>query len=152
ERMLRLAFDAAPTSPECLHLLVQFYKDVDDPVALRAQLSRIADAMRTRVTQHPDDGAAYRILARAFAARAETTVDGSLRVARAAAEIAQLLGVGGEPEQRLIAGPVADAARWLGARGDDLVFAQATQPEVRRIFQLLAQPIARHIGVDLAAR
>jgi tetratricopeptide (TPR) repeat protein len=152
ERMLQLAFDSAPTSPECLRLIVKFYKDADDTVSLRAQLNRIASAMRSRIAQDPRDGAAYRILGRAIAVRAESVVDGSLRIARAAAELAQLLGAGGDVEQRLIAArSQADVSRLLGPRSDEVVFSLAAQPEIRQIFRLAAQPIARHVGVDLSA-
>src|SRR5262249_44918033 len=151
ERMLQLAFDNAPTSTECLRLIVKFYKDADDTVSLRAHLKRIAAAMRTRIAQDATDGPAYRILARAIAVRAESVVDGSLRIARVAAELAQLLGAGGDIEQRLVAArSQTDASRLLGPRSDELVFSHTAQAEVRQIFRLVAQPIARHIGVDLA--
>ena len=148
ERMLDLAFDSAPTSSEGLRLLLQFYADVSQPAALRKQLDKIVVVMRARVAQDAKDGAAYRILSRAIAARAEGPRDRSLSIARAAAELAVLLGAGAEAEQQLIVEPPADLSL---LRADDLLFSHALQPELRQIFRLVGTPIIKHVGVDLAA-
>jgi hypothetical protein len=107
--------------------------------------------MRAQIAQDPGDGPAYRTLSRAIAVRAEHSADRSLRIARAAAELAQLLGAAGEPEQRLIAARTSDPSTLIGPRSDELIFANSVQPEVRHVFRLLAQPLARHLGVELAA-
>jgi hypothetical protein len=81
--------------------------------------------------------------------RAEHIVDGSLRIARVGAELAQLLGAGGELEQRLLVARPPTAARLVGPRSDELMFADAVQPELRPIFRLVAAQLAKHVGVDL---
>jgi tetratricopeptide (TPR) repeat protein len=152
ERMLHLAFDSAPTNHECLRLLVAFYRDAGDTTSLRIHLDRIAGLMRSRVAHDVKDGAAYRTLSRAVSMRAENLADGSLPIARAAAELAQLLGASSDVEQRLIAGPpVPEVSLLADPGGDELVFSNAVQPGVLRIFRLLAPPIAKHVGVDLGA-
>ncbi|MBS1124493.1 MAG: Tetratricopeptide repeat protein, partial [Deltaproteobacteria bacterium] len=100
ERALNLALDGAPTNDDALTTLVQFYKDAGDMTSVRVHLNRVAGAMRARVQKDPQDGVAYRVIARAMAARAVAGVDGSIPIARAAAELADLLKESGDPEQK----------------------------------------------------
>src|SRR6185503_7603160 len=90
ERALNLALDGAPTNDEALTQLVQFYKDANDMTSVRVHLNRVAGGMRARVAADPQDGVAYRVIARAMSARAAASVAGSLPIARAAAELAEL--------------------------------------------------------------
>jgi len=150
ERMLHLAFESAPTSTECLRLIVAFYKDAGDMMSLRIQLDRIAAVMRLRVTQDVKDGAAYRVLARAIMARAEHLADGSLPIARAAAELAQLLGAGGDLEQHLLATPPpSDLARLTGPGATERMVSHSKHPKLLQILRLVANPISKHTGTDL---
>ena len=150
ERALNLALDGAPTSDDALAAVVQFYRDSRDLTSARVHLNRVAGTMRVRAGNHPADGTAYRVISRAMVARANTGVDGSLRIARAAAELAALLGGAEEPEQRLLREPsVPDAAPLARPDADELVFPRGVQLELRQIFQLLGDRIAKHVGVDL---
>jgi hypothetical protein len=150
ERALNLALDAAPASDEALAALVQFYRDGNDLTSARVHLNRVAGTMRTRASTQPSDGTAYRVIARAMTARHNTGVDGSLRIARAAAELAQLLGVAEEPEQKLLRdASVPDAGALVRPEADEVLFPRGVQLELRQIFQLLGDRIAKHVGVDL---
>ncbi|MGE0395912.1 MAG: hypothetical protein AB7T06_04220 [Kofleriaceae bacterium] len=150
ERALNLALDGAPTNDDALTQLVQFYKSNNDMVSVRVHLNRVAGQMRARAYQNPRDGVAYRVISRAMAARASAGVDGSLPIARAAAELADLLGESGEPEQKLLRTPLTpDLAPLLRPEADDVLFPRGVQLEVRQIFQLLGDRIAKHVGVNL---
>ncbi|HEU0033032.1 MAG TPA: hypothetical protein VFQ53_20510 [Kofleriaceae bacterium] len=149
EKMLVLALESAPTSTAALELLIELYRD-GDAAALRPHLDRIVDQMRARIASDPRDGAAYRMLAQALAARDTAIQDGSLAIARNAAEVARVLGTADGLDASL--GTVhasADLAR-LAAIEDEL-FAGAGEPAMRRLLRLLAEPIAKHVGVDLGA-
>ncbi|MEO7730039.1 MAG: hypothetical protein ABIY55_03635, partial [Kofleriaceae bacterium] len=150
ERALNLALDGAPTNDEALAQLVQFYKDGNDIQSVRVHLNRVAGSMRARVAVDPQDGVAYRVIARAMSARAAANVAGSLPIARAAAEIADLLGASGEPEQRLLqtSRPV-DLSLLVRPEADEVIFARGVPLELRHIFTLLGDRIAKHVGVDL---
>jgi tetratricopeptide (TPR) repeat protein len=150
ERALNLALDGAPTNDDALTQLVQFYKSNNDMVSVRVHLNRVAGQMRARAYQNPRDGLAYRVISRAMAARASAGVDGSLPIARAAAELADLLGESGEPEQRILRNPASpDLAPLLRSEADDVLFPRGVQLEIRQIFQLLGDRIAKHVGVNL---
>ena len=150
ERALNLALDGAPTNDDALAELVQFYKDANDFTSVRVHLNRVAGAMRARVAADPKDGVAYRVIARAMAARATANVGGSLPIARAAAELADLLGASGEPEQRLLQQPrTPDLALLTRPEADEALFARGAPVELRHMFQLLGDRIAKHVGVDL---
>lgn len=150
ERALNLALDGAPTNDEALAQLVQFYREANDLTSVRVHLNRVAGAMRARVILDPQDGVAYRVIARAMSARAQAGVVGSLPVARAAAELADLLGASGEPEQRLLqtSRPV-DLQLVVRPEADEVMFPRGVPVELRHIFQLLGERIAKHVGVDL---
>jgi tetratricopeptide (TPR) repeat protein len=148
ERMLRLAVDSAPASPDTTRLLVAFYQEVGDAAALHAQLDRIIEAMHVRIDGDPLDGAAYLALSRAVLARAATA--DARAIARSAAELAQVLGVAGEQELRLLAEePVGDPNRLVGPGADDALFAGAGEPRARELLRRLAEPIAKHVGADV---
>ena len=150
ERALNLALDGAPTNDDALTQLVQFYKSNNDMVSVRVHLNRVAGQMRARAHQNPRDGLAYRVISRAMAARASAGVDGSMPIARAAAELADLLGESGEPEQRILRTPhTPDLAPLLRPEADDVLFPRGVQLELRQIFQLLGDRIAKHVGVNL---
>ncbi|HEU4728382.1 MAG TPA: hypothetical protein VFT22_10845, partial [Kofleriaceae bacterium] len=150
ERALNLALDGAPTNDEALAQLVQFYRDANDMTSVRVHLNRVAGAMRNRVAADPKDGVAYRVIARAMSARAAANVPGSLPIARAAAELADLLGASGEPEQRLLQSPrQPDLSLLTRPEADEVLFARGVPVELRHIFQLLGDRIAKHVGVDL---
>ncbi|MBS1118114.1 MAG: Tetratricopeptide repeat protein [Deltaproteobacteria bacterium] len=150
ERALNLALDSAPTNDQALQELVQFYKDVSDLTSVRVHLNRVAGAMRARVAQVPLEGVPYRVIARAMAARANTNVAGSLPIARAAAQLADLLGAAGAPEQALINEPAQpDLSQLMRPESDEVLFPRGVQPELRQMFQLLGDRIAKHVGVNI---
>jgi hypothetical protein len=119
---------------------------------VRVHLNRVAGTMRNRVAHDPKDGVAYRVISRAMAARASAGVDGSLPIARAAAELASLLGASGDPERVLLGeqGRV-DLSHLLRPEADELLFPRSVQQELRQLFTLLGDRIAKHVGVDLRA-
>jgi hypothetical protein len=152
ERALNLALDTAPTSDAALSELVRFYRDANDMTSVRVHLNRVAGTMRVRASSDPRDGVAYRVISRAMAARAAVGVNGSTAVARAAAELATLLGAAGEPERLLLAEPMRiDLAPLLRAEADEVLFPRSVQTELRQMFTLLGDRIAKHVGVDLRA-
>ena len=150
ERALNLALDGAPTNDEALQRLVEFYREAGDMTSVRVHLNRVAGTMRVRVANNPKDGVAYRVIARAMAARGAAGVDGSLPIARAAAELATLLGDAGEPERILLAEPPRlDLAPLTNPDADEVLFPRGVQPELRQLFTLLGDRLAKHVGVDL---
>jgi tetratricopeptide (TPR) repeat protein len=150
ERALNLALDGAPTNDDALQAVVKFYQDARDITSVRVHLNRVAGAMRARAAKDPKDGIAYRVISRAMAARAQTNLQGSKPVARAAAELAELLGAAGEPEQRILQEPNTPDVSLLGKpEADEVLFPRSVQLELRQMFQLLGDRIAKHVGVDL---
>ncbi|MGE0871764.1 MAG: tetratricopeptide repeat protein, partial [Kofleriaceae bacterium] len=150
ERALNLALDGAPTSEEALSELVSFYRQANDMVSVRVHLNRAAGAMRNRAAQNPSDGIAYRVISRAMTARAAANVPGSKPIAHAAAELADLLGESGEPERHVLATAVAvEVAALVKPETDELLFPRGVPVELRQIFGLLGERIAKHVGVDL---
>jgi tetratricopeptide (TPR) repeat protein len=152
ERALNLALDNAPTNDDALSELVRFYRDTNDMVSVRVHLNRVAGTMRNRAATSPKDGVAYRVISRAMSARASVGVPGSTAVAYAAAELANLLGAADEPERLLLAEPPRiDLAPLLRSEADDVLFPRSIQVELRQLFTLLGDRIAKHVGVDLRA-
>jgi tetratricopeptide (TPR) repeat protein len=152
ERALNLALDGAPTNDEALQKLVEFYREAGDMQSVRVHLNRVAGTMRTRVATDPKDGVAYRVIARAMAARGAAGVDGSIPIARAAAELATLLGAAGEPERVLLAeNRRIDLAPLSLPDADEVLFPRTVQPELRTLFTLLGDKLAKHVGIDLRA-
>ncbi|HEU4614482.1 MAG TPA: hypothetical protein VFS15_20445, partial [Kofleriaceae bacterium] len=152
ERALNLALDGAPTSDDALSELVKFYREAGDMTSVRVHLNRVAGTMRVRASSDPKDGVAYRVISRAMAARAAVGVDGSLPIARAAAELAQLFGAAGDPERLLLEQPPhIDLAPLLRPEADDVLFPRTVQIELRQLFTLLGDRLAKHVGIDLRA-
>ncbi|MCW5806745.1 MAG: tetratricopeptide repeat protein, partial [Deltaproteobacteria bacterium] len=150
ERALNLALDGSPTNDDALQQLVNFYREARDLISVRVHLNRVAGAMRARVAQNPLDGVAYRVISRAMAARAGSGVAGSAPIARGAAELAEILGSAGEPEQRLTQeAPRPDLSLLSKPEADEVLFPRSVQGELRQIFHLLGDRIAKHVGVDL---
>jgi hypothetical protein len=105
-----------------------------------------------RAQQTPQDGVAYRVISRAMAARHAAGVDGSLPIARAAAELAALLGAAGDPERLLLEHrPRVDLSHLLRPDTDDVLFPRTVQTELRQLFTLLGDRLAKHVGIDLRA-
>jgi len=152
ERALNLALDAAPTNDDALAEVVRFYREAGDMTSVRVHLNRVAGTMRIRAQQNPRDGVAYRVISRAMAARAAVGVNGSLAIARAAAELAQLLGSAGEPEHLVLSERMRiDLSMLLRPEADEILFPRTVQPELRQIFSLMGDRVAKHVGVDLRA-
>ena len=150
ERALNLALDGAPTNDEALTALVQFYKDAGDLQSVRVHLNRVAGAMRARFDKDAKDGVACRVISRTMSARAIAGVPGSMSIARSAAELAELLGAGGEPEAKLLsAAPHGKAEALLRPEADEVLFPRGVPPELRQMFQLLGDRVAKHVGTDL---
>jgi hypothetical protein len=90
-------------------------------------------------------------LSRALASRHDELVAPPSSAARAAAELAIIFGAGEAPEHALLARPSPlDLSRLVGLNADDHLVAGTSQPELRQIFVLLAESIARHVGPDPA--
>ncbi|HVK75451.1 MAG TPA: hypothetical protein VM734_19110 [Kofleriaceae bacterium] len=145
ERAYQLAVDAAPDSDVALGALIKFYEDAGDTASIRVHLGLVAASMRQRIAAGAD-GNAFRVLARIARARHDAGVRGQAAVTRAASDIAALLGAdGGEP--------VAPGAVALGAlvrpEADELLWPKAVTPELRQIFALLGDRVAKHVGIDL---
>ncbi|HLL22979.1 MAG TPA: hypothetical protein VK427_12655, partial [Kofleriaceae bacterium] len=150
ERALNLALDSAPTNDDALQAVVQFYREARDMTSLRVHLNRVTGAMRARVQKDPRDGVAYRVISRAMQARATTNAPGSRPIARAAAELADLFGTAGEAEHKLVQEPsTPDLSLLTKPEADEVLFPRGVQLELRQVFQLLGDRIAKHVGVDL---
>jgi tetratricopeptide (TPR) repeat protein len=147
ERAYNLALDNAPGSSLALDGVVKFYKRRSDTVSIRVHLGRVASVVRARIENEPRDIEAYRVLARTMEARHEAGVDGSLAIARAAKDMIGLLtgtetSTGKEPV-------IATPSSLITVEADEVLFPAEVQPELRRLFQLLGERLAKHIGVDL---
>src|SRR5690606_27904182 len=123
---------------DALSELLRFYRDAGDMTSVRVHLNRVAGTMRVRAASDPSDGIAYRVISRAMSARAAVGVDGSLPVARAAAELAQLCGEAGDPARLLLESPPRiDRAPLSRPVLDAVLFPRTVQTELRQIFTLL---------------
>jgi tetratricopeptide (TPR) repeat protein len=151
ERAFIMALDTAPESDAALSELVHFYQEAGDVISVRVHLNRVAGAMRARIQQDPGDGVAYRVISRALAAREGANVRGSLAIARCAAEMARITGGAEAPEDALVlaAPPAIDVRALVRTEADDLLFPRVVAPELRQIFALLGDRVAKHVGVDL---
>src|SRR5678815_3476588 len=106
--------------------------------SVRVHLNRVAGTMRVRAAQDPSDGVVYRVISRAMSARAGVGVDGSMAIARSAAELAQLLGSAGEPELVVLAERSrTDLSTLLRPEADEVLFPRTVQTELRQIFTLM---------------
>ena len=145
ERAFQLAVDAAPDSDTALGALVRFYEDAGDMQSIRVHLGLVAASMRNRIAAQPD-GDNFRVLARICRARHQAGVAGQGAVARAAADIARMLGV--EPDVELQPRAV-NLAALVKPEADEVMWPPAVMPELRQIFALLGDRLAKHVGVDL---
>ena len=148
ERAYNQALDGAPSSAVALDGLIKFYKRRSDTVSIRVHLGRVASAVRARIDAHPQDVEAYRVLARTMEARHEAGVDGSLAIARSAHDmVAVITGqtVAINPKTPMIPTP----SSLLTVEADEVIYPAEVQPELRQLFQLLGERLAKHIGVDL---
>ncbi|MCB9562807.1 MAG: tetratricopeptide repeat protein [Kofleriaceae bacterium] len=150
ERAYRMALDGAPESDLALTRLVEFYQNAGDLRSVRVHLDRVAAAMRSRLDHDPADAVAYRVVSRVMAARQGAGVVGSLEVARCAAELAVLTG-SGEATEVALAGSLVpgDLRPLVRPEADDLLFPRTVSPELRQVFALLGERVAKHVGVDL---
>lgn len=152
ERALNLALDGAPTNEAARNELVRFYRAANDATSIRIHLTRVAGAMRTRIEANPRDAEAYQVLSRAMTDRQKAAGPGSAAVARIAAELSLLTGGGGDLERRLVAEAHApEVAALLSPDANDLLFPRTVQGELRQMFHLLGDRLAKHVGVDLRA-
>ena len=150
ERALNLALDIAPTNDDALTALVQFYRDAGDLQSVRVHLNRVAGTMRARFDKDAKDGIACRVISRAMFARGAAGVGGSLAIARAAAELAELLGAGGEPETRLLAeAPHGKPENLLRPEADEVLFPRGVPPSLRQMFQILGDKVGKHVGTGI---
>lgn len=150
ERALNLALDGAPTNEVARAELVRFYRAGNDATSIRIHLTRVAGAMRTRIDGNPRDAEAYQVLSRTMTDRAAAAAPGSTAVARVAAELALLTGGGGDAERRLRdSEPAPRLAALLSPDADDLLFPRTVAGELRQMFHLLGDRLAKHVGVDL---
>jgi len=130
--------------------LIRFYREANDITSVRVHLNRVTGVMRNRIANDPRDGVAARVIARAMSARAATGVEGSQPIARSAAELADLLGTAGDPERLLLNEPArTDLAVLAKSDADDVLYPRGVQSELRQLFRLLGDRIAKHVGVDL---
>lgn len=151
ERAYRIALDLDPTSEAALFALVDFYKEVGDAISARVHLDRVAGAMRQRAEAEPGQAQPYQVLARALAAREAAGAPGSIAAARAAAEIAVLLGSTDPRDTELAA---AGAARPpLGGLAspdvDDLLFPAPVSSSLRALLRMLGDRIPKQLGLDV---
>ncbi|MEZ4359481.1 MAG: hypothetical protein R3B48_04820 [Kofleriaceae bacterium] len=152
ERALNLALDGAPTNETARRELVNFYRAGGDATSIRIHLTRVAGVMRARVETNPRDAEAFQVLSRAMVDRDSAAAPGSRAVARIAAELATALGGGGEPERALLAGHVDPKfAPLVNHDADDLLFPRTVRSELRQMFHLLGDRLAKHVGIDLRA-
>jgi hypothetical protein len=91
------------------------------------------------------------VISRAMAARHGAGVMGSIEVARAAAELARGLGAAEDRELALAAqaAPASDLRVLLRPEADDMLFPRSVPSELRQIFAMLGDRIAKHVGADL---
>lgn len=150
ERALNLALDGAPTNGAARSELVRFYRAANDSTSIRIHLTRVAGTMRSRIEENPRMPEPYQVLSRTMADRATAMAPGSEAVARIAAELAVLTGGNAEPERSLCereASPKVAALQSPDA--DDLLFPRTLAGELRQMFHLLGDRLAKHVGVDL---
>jgi tetratricopeptide (TPR) repeat protein len=151
ERALNMALDQAPANDDALAQVVRFYEEARDTVSLRVHLNRVIGIMRTRLGSNGRDTIAAEVLSRAMLARERAGVVGSVGIARCAAELALLTGGNDEREVALAATALRPPSLSQLVSGDaaEQLFPSAVTPEVRQLFALLGDRLAKHIGSDL---
>ncbi|MBE7454263.1 MAG: hypothetical protein HS111_37050 [Kofleriaceae bacterium] len=145
ERAYQLAVDAAPDSDVALAALIRFYEDAGDVASIRVHLGLVAASMRNRLGAGAEPSA-LRVIARVARARHDAGVPGQGAVARAAADIARLLGVDpGDPPVL----PPPDLSAFARSEVDEVLWPRMVSSELRQIFALLGDRLAKHVGIDL---
>ncbi len=145
ERAYQLAVDAAPDSDVALGALIKFYEDAGDVASIRVHLGLVAASMRSRLGSGVDP-MAIKVIARVARARHDAGVLGQGAVARASIDIARLLGVdGGEPPLL----PPVNLGALIRPEIDEVLWPRSVTPELRQIFALLGERLAKHVGIDL---
>ncbi len=151
EEMLDLALTTAPTDAENVRVAVDVYSTLGDAQALRARLERIAMQMRARCIEEPTDGAAARVLSRSVTTLLQmSAVPSGRRLARAAAELAQLAGAAEEPERVTVAMDASEPPVLDAAEIDLALFEDAGEPALRELLRKLSEPVHKHLGADIA--
>jgi Flp pilus assembly protein TadD len=149
ERAYRTALDLVPTSDVALSALVGFYEQRGDLRSTRVHLDRLAASMRARVAENPADGVAYRVIARAMAARDKAGIEGSLAPARCAAELALRCDAGDQRDRDLVALPLRGLAGLGAPDADEYLYPAVVSDAVRQLFGRLGDRLAKHVGADL---
>ncbi len=145
ERAYQLAVDAAPDSDLALSALIKFYQDAGDTASIRVHLGLVATAMRQRIGSG-QDGNAFKVIARIARARHDAGVPGQGAVTRAADDVARLLGA--DPGDALAVAP-ADLSALIRPEADELLWPPSVTSELRQMFLLLGDRVAKHVGIDL---
>ncbi len=150
ERALNLALDSAPTNGTARAELVRFYRAAGDTTSIRIHLTKVAGTMRSRIEDNPRTPEPYQVLSRTMTDRATAMAPGSEAVARIAAELAVLTGGNAEPERILYEREATPkVAALTSPDADDLLFPRTLAGELRQMFHLLGDRLAKHVGVDL---
>ncbi len=150
ERALRHALDLDPGSDHALDALVRFYVEQNDLRSARVHVDRVANAMRKRIRESAVDAEAYRVLARAMAAKASAGAVECMPTAQVAASLALQLGVENAETAALATQTGAGMGTGLaGETFDDLLFPHDSTSSARALFALLGGRLAKHIGIDI---
>jgi len=150
ERALRHALDLDPGSDNALDALVGFYIGQNDQRSARVHIDRVANAMRNRIEDSILDAEAYRVLARAMAAKARAGATECLATAQVAASMAMQLGVDSAENASVAKQAQPGMGAGLGGETfDDLLFPHSVSGSAQAIFDLLGDRLAKHIGIDV---
>lgn len=150
ERALRHALDLDPSSDVALDALVLYYVEQKDLRSARVHVDRVANAMRKRIRESALDAEAYRVLARAMAAKASAGAAECMPTAQVAASLAIQLGVESAETAALAKQIGAGMGAGLASETfDDLLFPQDASGATRTLFALLGGRLAKHIGIDI---
>ena len=145
ERAYQLAVDAAPDSDVALNALIRFYQDAGDVTSIKVHLGLVASSMRNRLGGGADL-TALKVLARVARARHDAGVPGQGVVARASGDVARFAGADpGDPPQL----PPPNLAALTRPEADEILWPASVTPELRQIFTLLGDRLAKHVGIDL---
>ena len=150
ERALRHALDLDPGSDVALDALVLFYVGQKDLRSARVHVDRVANAMRKRIRESALDAEAYRVLARAMAAKASAGAAECMPVAQVAASLAMQLGVDNAETAALAKQTGPGMGTGLASETfDDVLFPRDASGSARTLFALLGGRLAKHIGIDI---
>ena len=150
ERALRHALDLDPSSDVALDALVLFYVGQKDLRSARVHVDRVANAMRKRIRESALDAEAYRVLARAMAAKASAGAAECMPIAQVAASLAMQLGVKNAETAALAKQTGPGMGTGLASETfDDVLFPRDASGSARTLFALLGGRLAKHIGIDI---